>query len=63
MICLDRLRFYEHIGKEEKKVLAFKDNYQRMILLITQGLVPGDPATGPSFYSGGVETSDQRTNE
>ena len=28
-----------------------------------QELVPGDPATGPPYYSGGAETGDQRTNE
>ena len=28
-----------------------------------QELVPGDPATGPPYYSGGTETGDQRTNE
>ena len=26
-----------------------------------QELVPGDPATGPPYYSGGTETGDQRT--
>ena len=28
-----------------------------------QELVPGDPATGPPYYSGGAETGDQQTNE
>ena len=28
-----------------------------------QELVPGDPATGPPYYSGGAETGNQRTNE
>ena len=28
-----------------------------------QELIPGDPATGPPYYSGGAENGDQLTNE